>query len=218
MTPPDLNHLHNLACEIERAPLRVGGCVISDFAGDVAKLIDWLQLNASQAPPASTVDIAKVREQMASFEISTKSWLWHTLAEALAELETLRAALSPTVSRDALDLAMSVLGDGPAPRAAAVALARYIAGDGPAPFNGINLDGALLLATALLDLLRAPPVTAVTITDEQIIALRKCESPITGNVAYACSVALDKKETVERSQAARERCAEAWNRIQGGKP
>jgi hypothetical protein len=64
-------------------------------------------------------------------------------------------------------------------------------------------------------------VTAETITDDQIRELRETQSPITGNVAYACTVALGEdgyegdlispEGIVERIKAARARCADAWN-------
>lgn len=60
---------------------------------------------------------------------------------------------------------------------------------------------------------------STTITDEQIKELRRTESPVTGNIAYACSVALGEvtlsgkpvEFAPEYVAQARARCAAAWN-------
>lgn len=56
-------------------------------------------------------------------------------------------------------------------------------------------------------------ITADTITDAQIRELQETQSPVTGNCAYLCSVALGKHShpTVTK-QEARALCAEILNR------
>lgn len=91
---PDLGRLRELADRLmEAATLgaRLPIVECTELASGIGKLVDWLTLSASQSPPADLTDIKKVREQMASFEIATKAWLWHALRRALAELEKLRA-------------------------------------------------------------------------------------------------------------------------------
>lgn len=56
-------------------------------------------------------------------------------------------------------------------------------------------------------------LTADNITDDQIRELRETQSPITGNCAYLCSLALGEHDHPGCSRGeARARCAEILNR------
>lgn len=62
-------------------------------------------------------------------------------------------------------------------------------------------------------------VTADTITLDQIRELRDTQSPVTGNVAWACAVALGESggsPSPEYIHQCRGLCAEAWNARNGG--
>lgn len=56
-------------------------------------------------------------------------------------------------------------------------------------------------------------ITADTITDAQIRELRRTQSPVTGNCAWLCMIALgeDDESTAPERADARARCAEILN-------